>query len=373
MSLSAKTFIQRFEQYCPLWLAEEGDPVGLHIGTLNREIQRVMMTLDVRPEVVQEAIAKKIDLIIAKHPPIFRPIRRLIEDDLQTKMYADLLRHNIAVYAAHTNMDIIEDGLNDWFCEMLDVQVETYLTKTHQVQFKKLVVFVPVEASQAMRQALAAAGAGRQGNYEETSYTMMGTGRFTPVQGANPAIGTVNQAEQVQEARIEVILPETIQNEVLAAMFATHPYEEPAYDLLALENAPKTYGIGRVGNLAAPMSIEDFTEKVKQVFNLEGLRIVEPVTPKKMIQRIAICGGSGGQFYTDALRAKADVYITGDVSYHVAHDMQTNGLTVIDPGHNIEKVCIPKFVEKMEEWKREQGWDLEIIPSETSTNPFQFK
>ena len=373
MSLSAKTFIRRFEQYCPLWLAEEGDPVGLHIGTLNREIQRVMMTLDVRPEVVEEAIAKKVDLIVAKHPPIFRPIRRLVEDDLQTKMYADLLRHNISVYAAHTNMDIIEDGLNDWFCDMLDVKVDHYLKQTHQVQFKKLVVYVPVEDSQAMRQALGDAGAGQQGNYMDASYTMIGTGRFTPTEAANPAIGQANQPEKVQEARIEVILPETIQADVLAAMYAVHPYEEPAYDLITLDNAPKTYGIGRVGNLAKPLSIEAFTAKVKKIFGLEGLRIVEPLEPKKMIQRVAICGGSGGQFYTDAIRANADVYLTGDVSYHVAHDMQTNGLTVIDPGHNIEKVCIPKFVEKMEEWKVEQGWELEIIASETSTNPFQFK
>ena len=116
MSIKAQDFIKKFESYCPQWLAEEGDPVGLHIGTLDKPIQRVMMTLDVRPEVVAEAIEKKIDLLIAKHPPIFRPVKRLITDSPQEKMYADLLKHDIAVYAAHTNMDIIEDGLNDWFC-----------------------------------------------------------------------------------------------------------------------------------------------------------------------------------------------------------------------------------------------------------------
>ncbi|MCZ1224180.1 Nif3-like dinuclear metal center hexameric protein, partial [Enterococcus faecium] len=111
MTISGRTFIQKFESYCPQWLAEEGDPVGLHIGTLDKPIQRVMMTLDVRPEVVEEAIKKKIDLLIAKHPPIFRPVKRLVTDQPQEKMYADLLKHDIAVYAAHTNMDIIWDGL----------------------------------------------------------------------------------------------------------------------------------------------------------------------------------------------------------------------------------------------------------------------
>jgi hypothetical protein len=225
-------------------------------------------------------------------------------------------------------------------------------------------VYVPVEASAAMRQALGDAGAGTQGNYHHTSYSLIGTGRFTPTEAANPAIGSANKAEQVQEARIEVLYPETIQQQVLAAMFSVHPYEEPAYDILTLDNPPQTFGLGRVGKLVQPMSIDAFTQKVKEVFQLDGLRLIET---------IAICGGSGGNFYGDALKAGADVYITGDVYYHTAHDMQTNGLTVIDPGHNIEVVCVPKFIEKMEEWKKEQQWNIEFIPSETNTNPFQFR
>lgn len=373
MSILGKEFIRRFEEYCPLWLAEEGDPCGLHIGTLDREIQRVMMTLDVRPEVVQEAIDKKVDLLIAKHPPIFRPISRLTEDDLQTKMYIDLLRNNISVYAAHTNMDIIEDGLNDWFCEMLEVEVTGYLKQTHEIDFKKLVTYVPEVDADKMRQALGDTGGGNQGNYHHTSYSMKGTGRFTPSGKTNPTIGAVGKAEEVLEERIEVIYPETIENQLLSAMYQVHPYEEPAFDLIKLDNPPKTYGIGRVGKLSAPVTIENFTQKVKDTFQIDGLRLVEATHSKEMVQTVAICGGSGGNFYLEALKAEADVYITGDVYYHTAHDMQTNGLTVIDPGHNIEVVCIPKFVEKMNEWKKEADWDIDIIPSETNTNPFQFR
>nr|WP_211334300.1 Nif3-like dinuclear metal center hexameric protein [Vagococcus elongatus] len=126
-------FIERFEQHFPLELAEEGDPVGLHIGTLNKKVQRIMITLDVRPEVVAEAIDKKIDLLIAKHPPIFRPIKNLSTDNPQQKMYGDCLKHDIAVYAAHTNMDIVPDGLNDWFCELLGITDTGYITKTHEI------------------------------------------------------------------------------------------------------------------------------------------------------------------------------------------------------------------------------------------------
>ncbi|MDT2756931.1 Nif3-like dinuclear metal center hexameric protein [Enterococcus asini] len=374
MAINGREFIRRFEEYCPLWMAEEGDPVGLHIGTLDKPIQKIMMTLDVRPEVVEEAKAKNIDLLIAKHPPIFRPIKRLTSDDPQNRMYMELVKNDIAVYAAHTNMDIIWDGLNDWFCEMLDVEVSGYLTRTHVEKLKKLVVYVPKDNAEKLRQALGDAGAGQQGNYHHTSFTSHGEGRFTPTAEAQPAIGKSDQAEVVEESRVEVLYREFQEQEVLAAMFANHPYEEPAYDLLSLDNHPVTYGLGRVGSLSEPQFLDDFVEKVKKVFELEGLRLVQPVGAENpLIQKIAICGGSGAGFYPDALVKGADVYLTGDVSYHTAHDMQAHGLTVIDPGHNIERVCIPRFVEKMKAWKKELNWDVEIIPSTTNTNPFQYK
>ncbi|MGX7264001.1 Nif3-like dinuclear metal center hexameric protein [Enterococcus crotali] len=372
MSLDGTVFIDRFETYCPQWLAEAGDPVGLHIGTLNKPLNRVMVTLDVRPEVVEEAIAKKIDLIIAKHPPIFRPVKRLDTDDLQTKMYADLLKHDIAVFAAHTNMDIIDNGLNDWFCELLGIQEPTYLTKTHTVGYKKLAVFVPVEDAAKMREVLGQAGAGLQGDYVNTSYSLIGTGRFTPVAGANPTIGTIGKEEAVQEAKIEVIFPETIEMQVITAMRTAHPYEEPAYDVYQIDNITKEYGLGRIGHLAKPISLKEFVSIVKEVFDLDGLRIVAE-DDTKLIQRVAICGGSGEKFFRDAIKKQADVYITGDVYYHTGHDMLTEGLPVIDPGHYIEQLCKPKLVELFNQWKKDYNWNIEFIESEVNTNPFQFR
>lgn len=372
MSLNGNEFIRHFENYCPQWLAEPGDPVGLHIGTVNKELHRVLVTLDVRPEVVAEAIEKEIDLIIAKHPPIFRPVKRLETDDLQTKMYADLLKHDIAVFAAHTNMDIIEDGLNDWFCTLLGIKNTTYVTKTHTIPYKKLEVFVPVDAAAEMRQTLGQAGAGKQGNYKNTSYSLVGSGRFTPIEGANPTIGIVNQEETVQEVKIEVIFPETIQTNVIDAMLRTHPYEEPAYNVQLIENHTKTYGLGRVGMLDKPISLAAFTKVVKESFGLDGLRLLSD-NENKQIQRVAICGGSGEKFFRDALKKQADVYITGDVYYHTGHDMLTEGLSVIDPGHYIEQLCKPKLVEKFNQWKQENNWAITFMASETNTNPFKFR
>ncbi|MEI5992859.1 Nif3-like dinuclear metal center hexameric protein [Candidatus Enterococcus mansonii] len=372
MSLDGNKFIERFEAYCPQWLAEAGDPVGLHIGTLNKQLNRVMVTLDVRPEVVAEAIEKQVDLIIAKHPPIFRPVKRLDTDDLQTKMYADLLKHDIAVFAAHTNMDIIHNGLNDWFCELLDIQETTYLTKTHTITYKKLAVFVPADDAGHMRQALGKAGAGTQGNYKNTSYSVVGTGRFTPTAGADPTIGKIDKEEAVQEVKIEVIFPETLQSKVVQAMLDAHPYEEPAYDVYTIENHTEEYGLGRVGQLTKPISLKEFTSIVKEKFHLDGLRIVAE-DETKMIQRVAICGGSGEKFFRDAIKKQADVYITGDVYYHTGHDMLTEGLSVIDPGHYIEQLCKEHLVELFNQWKKEYNWDITFIESEVNTNPFQFR
>ncbi|MDR0920921.1 MAG: Nif3-like dinuclear metal center hexameric protein [Lactobacillales bacterium] len=264
----ASEFIEVFDAYCPPALAEAGDPVGLHIGTLNKPIERVMVTLDIRPETVTEAIENKADLVIAKHPPIFRPAKRLNTDNPQNKMYADLLKHEIAVYAAHTNLDIIENGLNDWFCELLGIKETSFLTKTHELDGKE-------------------------------------------------------------------------------------------------------YGIGRVGNLSTPLNLNDFAKKVKKDFRLDGLRLVTQ-HPEKLVKRVAICGGSGEKFYPDALAKQADVYITGDIYYHTAHDMLANGLSAIDPGHHVEYLCVPKLVELFNEWKNEFDWSIEFIESKANTNPFQF-
>jgi dinuclear metal center YbgI/SA1388 family protein len=266
--MKAQTLIDKFEEYCPLFLAEENDPVGLHLGTLQKDIKRVMITLDVRPEVVAEAIDKKIDLLLAKHPLIFHAIKRLDTDDPQHKMYADLLKSEIAVYVAHTNIDIVKPGLNDWFMEMLGLTNEDFLKQTH---------------------------------------------------------GIDNVA----------------------------------------------YGIGRVGELPEATSLEKFAQKVKEVFSLDCLRLITK-TPDALVKKVAICGGSGEKFYKEALAQNVDVYLTGDIYYHTAHDMIANNLHAIDPGHHIEVIFISRLIQIFNQWKKENRWDVEIIASQENTNPFVY-
>lgn len=259
--MRASELIKTYEAYCPKELSMEGDVVGLQVGSLDKEIQKVMITLDVRENTVAEAIEKGVDLIITKHAPIFRPVKDLVSSP-DRDILLDLVKHDIAVYVSHTNIDVVEDGLNDWFCQLLDIKDTEFLTVTS------------------------------------------------------------DQA-----------------------------------------------GIGRVGTVA-PQSLEDLALKVKTVFNLDSVRLVRYNHDNPIIDRVAICGGSGQGFYKDALKKGAQVLITGDVYYHTGQEMITNGLLAIDPGHHIEALFIAKIAEKLEVWKKEQDWDVTILQSQASTNPF---
>ena len=262
--MQASEVIKRYEAFCPQEFSMEGDSRGLQIGTLDKDIKRVMVALDIREETVVEAIKKDVDLIIVKHAPIFRPIKDLVASRPQNQIYIDLIKHDIAVYVSHTNIDIVENGLNDWFCQMLGIENTTYLQETG---------------------------------------------------------------------------PER--------------------------------GIGRIGSIR-PQTFEIFASRVKEVFALDSLRMVhyQESDLKKEISRVAICGGSGQSFYPDALAKGAHVYITGDIYYHTAQDMLSDGLLALDPGHYIEILFVQKIAALLNEWQKENAWSLEVIASQASTNPF---
>lgn len=370
MSMKASELIHRYEQHFPLYLAEQGDPNGLAIGSLNQNINKVMVTLDVRPNVVEEAIEKNVDFIIAKHPPIFQPVARLTDEDPQTKMFLDLIKHNISVYASHTNMDIVPDGLNDWFCEALGIKETTYLSQTHEFSYEILTVMVPESHANLLREAMAQAGAGTDDCYTNTSFSTKGVGRFTPEVGSHPTIGEIGKSEVVEEEAITVLISPEVKSKVVQAMLQAHPYEVPAYYFTTLNNKTKTYGIGRIGNLEKPVDLEEMAKRLKSIFDLDHVRLIAK-DPHKKVQRVAICGGTGQKFYTDAVAKGADLYITADVYYHTGHDMLETGMAVIDPGHYMEHYCKKIIVNKLNQWKQDLNWDAEFIASQADTNPFK--
>lgn len=266
--------IEMFEQFSPKQYAMEGDPIGLHVGQLNKPVTKVMIALDVLEEVVDEAIECGVELIIAHHPLIYRPLKKIDTTVAGGRIIEKLIKHDIAVYVAHTNLDVAKGGVNDLLADALQLQDTEVLIPTHETALKKLVVYVPKVDEQKIREALGKAGAGAVGNYSYCSFSGEGTGRFLPGEGSEPAIGSLGKLEAVAEVRVETIFPENIEKKVLSAMIKAHPYEEVAYDIYKLENKGESLGLGKIGVLAEEMSLEQFSQHVKQTLDVDKVRVV---------------------------------------------------------------------------------------------------
>ncbi|MDG5470834.1 Nif3-like dinuclear metal center hexameric protein [Jeotgalibacillus sp. ET6] len=363
--------IELFEQFSPKNLAMEGDPGGLQIGRLNQKVKKVMTALDVLEEVVDEAVREGVNLIIAHHPIIYRPLKTIQTDLSSGRIIAKLIQHDIAVYVAHTNLDITDGGVNDLLAEQLKLSNTKVLVPTTEDRLKKVVVFAPESHAEQVRKAMAEAGAGQAGDYSHCSFTSTGTGRFMPAEGSDPFIGSVNELEEVKETRIETILFESIEKKVIQAMLKAHPYEEVAYDVFEESRKGPERGLGRVGTLNKKMTLNEFTDFVKIQFDIPALRYVGD--PATSIQKVAVLGGTGNKYMKAAKFSGADVYVTGDVDYHIAHDAAALGLCIVDPGHNIEKVMKNGTAEEMKRRCEEKGFDVEFIASSIHTDPFSFK
>jgi len=361
--------IQLFEQYSPKGLAMEGDKVGLQIGRLNKKVERVLVTLDVLENVIDEAIKKDVQLIIAHHPPIYRPLKNVITDTTQGRMIEKLLRNDIAVYAAHTNLDVATGGVNDLLAEALEIQNPEVLVPTFETSLKKIVVFVPAESAETVRKALGDAGAGFIGNYSHCTFSANGTGRFLPGDQTKPYVGQPGVMETVDEVRIETIVPEIQVKKVLTAMLKVHPYEEPAFDVYPVENKGEVLGLGRIGTIDE-MTLAEFAEKIKKVLEVDRVRVVGNLESK--VKKVAVLGGDGNKYFSQAKFKGADVYVTGDIYYHTAHDAMMQGLNMIDPGHNVEKVMKKGVAQTLGELCQKSGFKVEFIPSEENTDPFQY-
>lgn len=363
--------IQVFESWSPKKFAcMPNDPIGLAVGTLNKPITKVLVTLDVTDEVVDEAIVAGCELILAHHPPIFAKLAHLRTDNPQGQLFEKLIKHDIAVYAAHTNLDVAPGGVNDLLADALQLQERKIFDETYREPFMKLAVFVPEQAAETVRAALAKAGAGQIGNYASCSFTSSGEGRFRALEGAQPFVGEVGELHIEREQKIEVVFPQSIKNKVLKAMLNAHPYEEPAYDFFTVDTEANVQGLGRIGKLAEPMTLRAFAEFVKRQLDVPAVRVVGDV--ERLVQKVAVVGGAGNSYVQRAIFAGADVFVTGDISFHVALDAKRDGLSIIDPGHHVEKVMIKGVAEKMTALCAAKKVDVAFIQSTIQTEPFLF-
>ncbi len=367
---NGQEIIQIFESWSPKKIAAmDGDPIGLAIGTLNKPVSKVLVTLDVNEEVVNEAIDNNCQLIIAHHPPIFRKLANLRTDNPKGQLFEKCIKNDVAVYAAHTNLDVADGGVNDLLAEALQLKNCKVLVPTFTEKMYKLAVYVPENYAEQLRQAMAGAGAGKIGDYDSCSYTVSGEGRFRALNGAQPFVGEIGKLHTEAETKIEVVVAETNKNKVLRAMLNHHPYEEPAYDLFALETPAKEMGLGRIGTID-PMTLQEFAEHVKKSLNVPTVRVVGDLSTQ--VSKIAVLGGDGNKYIYAAKRVGADVFVTGDMYFHIAQDAESIGLHIVDPGHHVESVMKIGVAEKMTLLCAEYGLDCTFIPSKISTEPFQF-
>jgi len=326
-----RDIIEQLEKLAPVNLAESWDNVGLLLGDMNQDVNNILITLDVTSQVVQEAIEKKVDMIISHHPFIFKPLKRIVESDYTGSVIRKLIKNDIAVYAVHTNLDITWSGLNDELAKKLELENVTALHVLKSKTYKKIVVFVPCGYEDVVREAMTQAGAGWIGNYSDCTYMVQGMGTYRPQEGTNPFSGTLGKLEKAEEYRIETIVPSDKVGQVVESMLKVHPYEEVAYDVYPLDLKGEEIGIGRVGFLKKAITLDQLIDIVKSKLNISHIRYVGDET--KLVSKVAVCSGNGLEFLSDCIKQKVDVYITGDVKYHDAQAAEQNGLCLIDAGH----------------------------------------
>lgn len=372
MFAHGQTVVQLMEKLAPKHYAVENDKIGLQLGTLNKSVKKVLVALDVTDEVVDEAIGIGADLIIAHHAIIYRPLAKLDTSTAAGKLYEKLIKHDIAVYISHTNLDVADGGINDWLADQIGIEPEgrQCLEEVHTDKLYKLVVFVPESHHEQVLEALWRSGAGEIGRYSQCSFIIKGTGTFVPGPGTDPYLGAQGKLERADEIRIETIVPYSAHRRAVQAMLKAHPYEEVAYDLYPVDLKGRSFGLGRAGKLAKPTTLGELAEAAKLAYDVPALRVVGPLD--RVIRKAAVLGGSGAKYVRHASFAGADVLITGDIDYHTAHDALAAGMTIIDPGHNIEKVMKQRVADWLNKQFESGKYETSAVASILNTEPFTF-
>ncbi|WP_421808891.1 Nif3-like dinuclear metal center hexameric protein [Flagellimonas sp.] len=327
--MTVKDIAKILEELAPLPHAEGFDNVGLLVGDPNMTVQGILVTLDTLENVVDEAIEKKHNLIVSFHPIIFSGLKKLTGRTYVERVVMKAIAHNIAIYSMHTALDNSPMGVNAKICEVLGIQdPEILIPKTGSI--RKLTTYAPLEDAEKVKSALFKAGAGEIGKYSNCSFSTEGVGSFKAGTNANPSVGEVGELHLEKEAQINVIYSFEKENNLLKALFDAHPYEEVAYEIVALENVNQDLGMGMVGELKTEMEEQTFLKQLKKTMNASVVRHSQLLGKK--VKKVAVLGGSGAFAIGAAKKAKADVFITSDLKYHQFYEAEGQ-LVIADIGH----------------------------------------
>lgn len=331
--------VHAMEAAYPPHLAESWDAVGLICGDPEEPADRVMLALDCTDEVVDYVIDAEVDMLIVHHPLLLRGVTEVPADSPKGRIIHKLIRNKIALFAAHTNADSARPGVNDRLAELLGVAPGAPLRPIEEA-LDKWGVAVPTGAAEQVKQAIFAVGAGAVGNYREVAYQYPVSGQFRPVEGANPNIGSAPDAEghspleKVDEVRVEFIAPRRLRSVVKMAVQASHPYEEPAFDVVETHSGPADLGIGRVGELDSPMTLREFTQRVSERLPRTSWGVRAAGDPERMVHKVAVASGAGDSFLDQVAAMDVDCFVTSDLRHHpVDEHLRKGGCPVIDTAH----------------------------------------
>lgn len=358
--------VSALDAIAPPSMAEEWDNVGLLVGDPAASIARALLTIDYTPEVAAEARDANCGLVIAYHPPLFKPIKRIVASGDSELLFA-AIRDRIAIYSPHTAFDAADGGTNDVLADGLSLADRRPLRQAaDQSNFCKLVTFAPAAALEKVSDALFDAGGGKiGGKYSRCSFRTDGTGTFQGDADSAPAVGEAGKFERVPEIKIETVVERSKLEAVVSALKAAHPYEEPAFDLTALVTPPTGTGQGRIGKLPSDITLEMAGNLLKRIVGVERLLIVGD--RDRMVRKVAICAGSGGDLLPEAIAAKADLFITGELRHHDALDAQRAGLAVLCTLHtNSERVALARLADRL----REKVIGVDFVQSTRDRDPF---
>jgi len=356
------------EDWTPLGSALEKDNPGLQVGDTNTPLKNILLSLDITEAVLDEAIQKEANFILSHHPLIFDPLRRVDEATTTGKLIGKALRHSLSIYSAHTNLDASRDGVSMELARVLGIQQPRFLIEPYGRWLKKLAVFVPPEHVDAVRAAMAEAGAGRIGEYSHCSFSIPGSGTFLGSDAAAPAVGQKGRLESVSEIRLEMIVPQWRLNAVIRAMTATHPYEAVAYDVYPLENKDVNYGFGAVGDLDEPLTIKNLSRRICERLGVEAVGVVEG--PDQPIRKLAVCGGSGGELAEAAWKSGAQAYITGELKYHTMLEYKDRLRLIVAGHYATECLILPRWAERLRE--RLKGEPIQVRETDRHANPLKY-
>lgn len=358
--------VDALDAIAPPALAELWDNVGLLVGDRSQPCSRAILTIDYTPEVAIEAREARCDAVIAYHPPLFDAVKRFTSHDRATELLFDCARRGVGVYSPHTALDVADGGTNDVLADALGL-IDRLPLRTRDVASKqaKLVTFAPLGAIESVADALFDAGAGQIGDYTRCSFRAAGTGTFQGGASTNPAVGQAGKFERVNEIKLETIVPLAKLDDVIRALKKSHPYEEPAFDLQQLVAPPQLVGIGRIGKTPGDATAEMLANLLKRSLGINHVLIAGDA--QKLVRRVAVCAGAGGDLLGAAISLKADLFVTGELRHHDALRAARAGLTVICTLHsNSERATLAKLAERL----REKVPGIEFVVSREDRDPF---